>query len=155
MLNAQITRQANGSLSCAVYRKPTHTDQYLNFGSHHPLQHNMTLIYKGNNIITREKDLFYHNFCQTLVKGSVAISYIQGVSQTVACVRNFVFQSKGIRTTNPSTPIRQQLALFDSRLQKTGLRWNRNRALYTISRVTIAPLLMLVNRKERFYNLPR
>ena len=39
MLNTLITRNTNGSLSFSVYRKSTHTDQYLSFSSHQPLEH--------------------------------------------------------------------------------------------------------------------
>ena len=42
------------------YRKKTHTDQYLNFGSHHPLIHKLGVIRilyeRSDNIIIDEKD---------------------------------------------------------------------------------------------------
>ena len=34
-LDTEVQRKADKSLSVSVYRKPTHTDQYLNAGSHH------------------------------------------------------------------------------------------------------------------------
>lgn len=44
MLDTRITRSDEGTLSFSVYRKPTHTDQYLQFSSHQPLQHKLGVI---------------------------------------------------------------------------------------------------------------
>ena len=35
-LDASVSREPDGSLTTSVYRKPTHTDQYLEYDSHHP-----------------------------------------------------------------------------------------------------------------------
>ena len=35
-LDTRVTRKVEGKLDITVYRKPTHTDWYLHFSSHHP-----------------------------------------------------------------------------------------------------------------------
>lgn len=44
MLDVCIKRNSDGSLAFSVYRKPTHTDHYLQFDSHQPLQHKLGVV---------------------------------------------------------------------------------------------------------------
>ena len=52
--------QDDGSIRVKIYRKPTHTDQYLNFSSNHPLDHKLgvirTLFHRADSIITDPQD---------------------------------------------------------------------------------------------------
>jgi len=43
-LDVKLTREHTGYLDYTVYRKPTHTDRYLNLRSDHPLQHKKAVI---------------------------------------------------------------------------------------------------------------
>ncbi len=60
MLDMLITRNTDGSLKFSVYRKQTHTEQYLQFDSHQPMEHKLgvirTLTHRANIIITEEED---------------------------------------------------------------------------------------------------
>ena len=51
-LDVLLHHNNNGTVFTSVYRKPTHTDKYLNFDSHHPLMHKVvvvrTLVSKAN-----------------------------------------------------------------------------------------------------------
>ena len=44
MLDTLTTRRPSGRLEFSVYRKPTHTDQYLQFDSNQPLQHKLGVV---------------------------------------------------------------------------------------------------------------
>jgi len=50
----------HGNIKLLVYRKKTHTDQYLNFVSHHPLHQKLgvirTLLNRCENVVTEEED---------------------------------------------------------------------------------------------------
>ena len=43
-LDVTVCRQDDGQLSTKVYRKPTHTERYLSFDSHHPVAHKRAVI---------------------------------------------------------------------------------------------------------------
>ncbi|XP_072051605.1 uncharacterized protein [Amphiura filiformis] len=50
----------DGSVKLLVYRKATHTDQYMNFISHHPLHQKLgvvrTLLDRKNKLVTEDQD---------------------------------------------------------------------------------------------------
>ena len=60
MLDAKATCQLDGSIEVSVFRKKTHTDQYLAFQSHHPLHHKLgvirTLLDRSDTLITSEQE---------------------------------------------------------------------------------------------------
>ena len=59
-LDTMIVKKTDGSVKLQVYRKPDHTNQYLMFSSHHPVQHKFsvvkTLLDRKDNIVTDEED---------------------------------------------------------------------------------------------------
>ncbi|XP_072047082.1 uncharacterized protein [Amphiura filiformis] len=59
-LDTLIVRKEDGSVKLLVYRKATHTDQYLNFSSHHPIYHKLgivrTLLDRMDKIVTEPED---------------------------------------------------------------------------------------------------
>ena len=59
-LDTLIVRKADGTIKLLVYRKPTHTDQYLNYQFHHPVHQKLgvvsTLMDKKHHILTEEED---------------------------------------------------------------------------------------------------
>ena len=60
MLDANIKKDSEGKLSFSVYRKKTHTDQYLQFSSNQPLQHKLgvirTLHHRAMTICSTEEE---------------------------------------------------------------------------------------------------
>ena len=59
-LDTLIVRREDGSVKLLVYRKSTHTDQYPDFKSHHPLHQKLgvvrTLLDRCNKIVTEDQD---------------------------------------------------------------------------------------------------
>jgi len=59
-LDMLIVRKDDSRVKLFVYRKKTHTDQYLDFSLHHPLQHRLsvvrTLLKRCSQMVTEEQD---------------------------------------------------------------------------------------------------
>ena len=65
LLDTWVVVESDGSISMKVFRKDTHTDQYLNFSSNHPLEHKMgfvrTLMDRPDRLICDETELAREN----------------------------------------------------------------------------------------------
>ena len=59
-LDTLIIRKPDGSTKLCIYRKKTHTDQYLQFTSHHPLHQKLgvirTLLDRKDSLVTEDED---------------------------------------------------------------------------------------------------
>ena len=59
-LDVALTRSHTGVISTNIYRKPTHSDRYLNFHSNHPIEHKSAVVnalaHRGNCLISNESD---------------------------------------------------------------------------------------------------
>ena len=53
-LNTLVTPKSDGSLSTSIYRKPIHTNQYLQWDSHHAIANKHSVI---NSLLHRAKDI--------------------------------------------------------------------------------------------------
>ena len=54
-LDVLVTPQADGTLSTSVYRKPTHTNQYLQWDSHHAISAKYSVI---STLFHRAKEVY-------------------------------------------------------------------------------------------------
>ena len=57
-MDISITRDRTGTLDTNIYRKPTHSERYLNFKSEHPLEHKSAVVnaltHRANSLIRDE-----------------------------------------------------------------------------------------------------
>ncbi|KAI8493248.1 hypothetical protein Bbelb_292520 [Branchiostoma belcheri] len=121
-LDTNTIVEEDDNLRFEVYRKPTHTDQYLAFDSHHPLEHKLavikTLFHRADNISLQTKpkrtniDTFESKKtqkCKPLTnknKANITIPYVQGVSEKL----RRIFQNFNIATNfKPHSTLRQRL----------------------------------------------
>jgi len=55
-LDLLLNRTENVGLKLQIYRKPTHTDQYLNFSSHHLIEHKLSVVRTLLKSVPRYRD---------------------------------------------------------------------------------------------------
>ena len=81
-LDTMIHHQIDGSLSSSVYRKPTHTDRYLSFDSHHPLSHKVAVI---RTLVGRAGAL-----CSSSTQKTTELSHVEKVlrRKSLSCQSN-------------------------------------------------------------------
>ena len=112
-LDTSVSRDSNGLLTTTVYRKPTHTDQYLAYDSHHPQSVKRAIVKclydrakhltsKPSAISEEKKHLssvlvsngYPPSFVRKLTKTTRPTANIKGVSE----VLRHCLQQQGVRT---------------------------------------------------------
>ena len=84
-LDTVMVRKEDGTIKLLVYRKKTHTDQYLNFSSHHSLHQKLgaiqTLLDRCNNIVTDPEDRRKEE--EYITKGLQECGYLKWTIRTI------------------------------------------------------------------------
>ena len=88
LLDTAVSREADGRLTTSVYRKPTHTDQYLAYDSHHPqsvtrgivkcLYDRVKHIVTKPSVISKEKN----HLSSVHVSNGYPLSFLQKITKT-------------------------------------------------------------------------
>ena len=86
-LDASVSREPDGSLTTSVYRKPTHTDQYLAYDSHHPqsVKHSIVkcLYDRAKRLVTKPSVISAEkkHLSSVLVSNGYPSSFVQKISK--------------------------------------------------------------------------
>ena len=109
-LDTAVSREAGGRLTTSVYRKPTHTDQYLAYDSQHRqsvkrgivkcLYERAKRLAKKPSVISKEKK----HLSSVLVSNGYPLSFLQKITKTRTRTKSTVVLPyvKGLsRTTSP------------------------------------------------------
>ena len=106
VLDILVTRTDDGHLSTKVYRKKTHTDQYLNYQSHHPLHQKLgvirSLLDRKDHIVKEEleKEEEVRHITKALKQNKYPKWAIDLAKQKHSETKDKVKQKKGKESTN-------------------------------------------------------
>ncbi len=115
-LDTLVTRN-NGSLSIDVYRKPTHTDKYLDWNSHHDKRHKVstaqTLLHRAATLPNTEagKQQERKHVTHTLMSNGYPKKFLQQVEQKRVMLKN--------RTPPPEELVRSFFELVEPKTNRS------------------------------------
>ena len=87
-LDTLVTRDSDGYLSTSVYRKPTHTDQYLAYDSHHPQSVKRGIVKclydRSKHLITKPSVVSQEkkHLSSVLVSNGYPFSFVKNITKT-------------------------------------------------------------------------
>ena len=87
-LDTLVTRDSDGYLSTSVYRKPTHTDQYLAYDSHHPQSVKRSIVKclydRSKHLITKPSVISQEkkHLSSVLVSNGYPFSFVKNITKT-------------------------------------------------------------------------
>ena len=88
VLDTLVTRDSDGYLSTSVYRKPTHTDQYLAYDSHHPQSVKRGIVKclndRSKHLITKSSVISHEkkHLSSVLVSNGYPFSFVKNITKT-------------------------------------------------------------------------
>ena len=102
-LDVRLHHQPDGSILTSVYRKPTHTDRYLDFSSHHPLEHKRSVV---TTLFSRANSL-----TSTMLQRMDEESHLSRKLKTNGYPQRFIRKQQGDkRTSKPDEPRKEPKA---------------------------------------------
>ena len=87
-LDTAVSREPDGRLPTSLYRKPTHTDQYLPYDSHHPQSVKRIIVkclYKrAKHLVTKPSVISKEmkHLSSVLVSNGYPLSFLQKITKT-------------------------------------------------------------------------
>ena len=85
-LDTKLTRREGGTLDVTVFRKPTHTDRYLHFSSHHPASAKKAAVrslFDMARNVTLRKNLREEHLTTTFTQNGYPLPFIRAISSSL------------------------------------------------------------------------
>jgi hypothetical protein len=150
-LDVLVSRIQNGKLGHTVYRKPTHTDRYLNFNSYHTLGHKLSvidsLVYRAFAVcdkLSLSKELFH--ISQALLNNNFPLKIIKN---SISKMRNRFMSKSNLKPNgNEEDMKRIAIPLYKEVSNKIG-RLLRKEGFYTAYRPGLKLGNVLGNPKDK------
>ena len=101
-LDTLVTRKPNGEIFTSVYRKPTHTDRYLNFNSHHPTNAKRAVVH---SLMDRAK-----NIPSTSADKEGEIKHVENALVQNGFSKKFIHNTIRNRDNTTAEPLNQPIA---------------------------------------------